>query len=221
MSTTSDGGGVECPTCGDQFGHTQGMKTHHALAHGESIAGVVCECEYCGEEYRADPGEAEERQYCSQECADRSRRVERLEFTCENCGESFGRAPGLAQYNANRFCGPDCYGEWYSENRSGMNSHAWRGGNSDLYNHIRANIGPLSWPRARENARESGDVCHLCGERPVRRNLQMHHIIPILTGGTNGGWNLLPLCPTCHRKVERKTKEFTDPVIKELAVSFS
>jgi 5-methylcytosine-specific restriction endonuclease McrA len=45
----ADSTGHECPTCGrDNFASENGMKTHHKLVHGESIAGVKVKCDNCG-----------------------------------------------------------------------------------------------------------------------------------------------------------------------------
>ena len=44
---------------------------------------------------------------------------------------------------------------------------------------------------------ERGTTCHFCG----RENAEYHHIMPLSIGGTNDLNNILPLCPTCHKKV--------------------
>lgn len=44
-----------CPTCGDTFDHRQGMKIHHAKAHGESLSDHSAFCENCN----PPPSEAE------------------------------------------------------------------------------------------------------------------------------------------------------------------
>lgn len=43
-----------------------------------------------------------------------------------------------------------------------------------------------------------GKYCHVCGDTEV---LHIHHIVPLVAGGTNDIWNLLVLCDRCHRAV--------------------
>lgn len=45
-----------------------------------------------------------------------------------------------------------------------------------------------------------GVVCWACGH-PA--SIQWHHIKPQSVGGTNNEGNLVPLCVTCHDKVDR------------------
>ena len=40
--------------------------------------------------------------------------------------------------------------------------------------------------------------------------LDVHHIVPILSGGTNAGWNLISLCSECHKTAEEHTRDLFD-----------
>jgi len=96
--------GVACPTCGvDKFDCTSAMKQHHAMAHGESIAGVEVNCEQCGDTFTSfevnDPND-----FCSRECQGIANR-DRVELVCEYCGDSF---EVRSSRGYRRFCGLEC-----------------------------------------------------------------------------------------------------------------
>lgn len=47
-------------------------------------------------------------------------------------------------------------------------------------------------------------ICHFPGcdvEFSLRNEYDLHHIKPVSMGGNNKPYNLIPLCPSCHRKV--------------------
>jgi hypothetical protein len=57
------------------------------------------------------------------------------------------------------------------------------------------------WPMARKKAlKRDGYRCYYCG---CKERLQVHHIRPVLSGGTNDQWNLVTLCSDCHRSDHR------------------
>lgn len=45
---------------------------------------------------------------------------------------------------------------------------------------------------------ETGECCEECGGTAIRRNLHLHHIVPIDQGGTDDRSNLICLCASCH-----------------------
>lgn len=110
---------VECPKCGDLFMGQIGMKQHHSREHGESLAGELTACEWCGDEYRATADTSG--RYCSKECAtngEKRRHLDnRIEHVCEWCGEKFTTKP---YRTGARFCGYSCQGHWLV-NENGLN----------------------------------------------------------------------------------------------------
>jgi hypothetical protein len=79
----------------------------------------------------------------------------------------------------------------------------WAGG-YDLYRAIRALLSG-QWPEIREQALERDNhSCQNCGRHRNELNQEpdVHHIIPLLAGGTHGDWNLLSLCRSCHSRAD-------------------
>lgn len=120
--------------------------------------------------------------------------------------------------------------EWVSENAalgtpareengmkgvSGQAHPRWRGG-KNLYDAVKKCIRRESWNETRERAREeAGRECEMCGESQSNRGLDVHHIVPLMCGGTNRDGNLMALCQSCHRIVEAHTRELFDSVLVE------
>jgi 5-methylcytosine-specific restriction protein A len=46
--------------------------------------------------------------------------------------------------------------------------------------------------------------CQICDQRYDPEILDIHHIYPVKLGGSDRTSNLIVLCPTCHRKADRK-----------------
>ena len=113
-SATEDGEEVhECPTCGrDDFASEQGMKQHHTMVHGESIAGVDLECEECGDVFNVDAYREDTAKYCSDECQDRGMKKDRIKKTCVVCGAGFEVVPSSKDQQT---CSNECKGTVISE----------------------------------------------------------------------------------------------------------
>lgn len=229
-SLDSQSDGHACPTCEREFDTNRGLKIHHKAAHGESIAGVTVTCAYCGERKRVKPNRAQEynRHFCDDSSCKAKWQAQNLDgssnpnwdggketIVCDYCGAEKTLKPSVAKRT--RFCSYECQGEWRSENWIGSNNPLWRGGDH-LIAAVRRSIGPVSWKRARERAREqANNRCEMCGSDSSENeySLHVHHIVPVSAGGTNSDWNLMVLCADCHKKAEIHTREFADPVLTE------
>lgn len=204
--------GVECPTCSRIFDGENGMKVHHAQAHGQSIAGRRVECSFCGSSFRRKEAAStdSDQEFCSRDCyhswnketgarsgENNPQYKEPVELECEWC-ESKYKVPPV--HKESRFCSADCRHEWLSS-RTGRDNPLWQGG-TDWYTSIRQELGPTGWHTLRKE--HLGDECELCGDEtsPRGRDLSLHHIVPVLSGGTNGAYNFMTLCEPCHSKVE-------------------
>lgn len=138
-----DSSGVECPTCGrDDFTSPRGMKTHHKLAHDESIAGVKVGCANCGREKRVAPSEADNRArfFCDDDCrsawcaenwsGEDSPAWEGggVFVECFQCGGEVEVPHWKFGQNERYFCDRKCETAWQSSHFSGENNPRWDGG---------------------------------------------------------------------------------------------
>lgn len=179
--------------------------------------GGYVSCRVCEQEFYATPHQQQTGAvYCSRECMGKGYETRwagdaaphwtgRVTVNCEMCGTAVKVPPNAEE--ATRFCSQDCLYDWQSRTFSGESSHLWRGGSSPT-DALRRVMGEHSWNKIKEN--ERANECLICG---IENSLHLHHIIPLRAGGTNGSWNLLTLCKSCHPRVERRTDDFVEPVI--------
>jgi endogenous inhibitor of DNA gyrase (YacG/DUF329 family) len=152
----SDNNSTACPTCGrDGFKNTAGMKRHHAQVHGESIAGELVDCDWCGEEFRQKPNNTDGSNYCSNDCYSNGRSEKYsgeghprwagggVQLKCEYCDSEYTAV--RAESDGSRFCSNECKSDWLSENRTGEDHH--------LYSRIECE-------------------CEICGEEVLRKPSQ-------------------------------------------------
>lgn len=104
----------ECPSCTDLFDTEQGMKVHHSMVHGESIAGVDCECVVCGNIFTVPPSTADGRQYCSEKCMSEDYDTQTV-LTCEVCGGEYTVC--ASRKDDSRFCSRDCSSKMLGKER--------------------------------------------------------------------------------------------------------
>jgi len=129
----------ECPTCGDSFKNELGMKSHHAQAHGESIAGVDIVCHFCGEEaHKRQKKKRNDHEFCSRDCYNNYQSEElsgknsphwkgrQIVVECDWCGEKTGKHAINYENNEKAFCSHECHGQWKSENNTGENNPVFK-----------------------------------------------------------------------------------------------
>lgn len=196
-------------------GEHWGGEDHHNYQGGK----VDSVCEECGETYAVKAAKEETTRFCSRECYAASQRLDAssgpgpttIEVECDWCGSEIERQPKDVEKTENTLCSKECFSEWISERRRGSNNPAWKGGKGGI-DAVRRMLGEQSWDKtAREVRRGSGHVCQKCGCFQPKKELSVHHIIPVASGGTNEPWNLMPLCEVCHGEVEKHTRQFTEP----------
>jgi len=98
------------------------------------------------------------------------------------------------------------------EPTSGPDNPCWKGGKS-LRDKLTKIYGERSWGAIRREVRQRQDhKCGNCGSEPSDgQSLDVHHIVPVLAGGTNHPDNLIALCKRCHYSSERYTAEKVSP----------
>lgn len=91
---------------------------------------------------------------------------------------------------------------------TGQDNPLWRGGKS-VYDAVKKQLRP-SFKTVKDEYRD--DECAMCGEaaEDANRKLDVHHIIPLLSGGTNDEWNMTTLCRACHRKAEAYSRDIPE-----------
>ena len=211
-----------CPECGRDLMSKHGLKRHYGMVHDGSMRNTIT-CENCGSVCERDPAEEERYEYnfCSKECKYEYAPLynggknhplyesgERMLLECDYCGVLFERLKCNTTDGENIYCSESCLGKWRSENLSGKNSHAWKGGSPSYY-------GP-NWIKQREKAiKRDHATCQICGSngKTLDRSLEVHHKRPIRKYKNDEElekwWqqanvlsNLLCLCVPCHRKWE-------------------
>lgn len=91
--------------------------------------------------------------------------------------------------------------------KTGSDHPRWRGGRS-LLDGLRKMMGEESWDTIRARVRErSNHECEMCGRRQPERGLDVHHIVPLVCGGTNDRELLMAMCRSCHQRVERYSEQ--------------
>jgi len=219
--TDFESSGVECPKCDYSSKDKRGVAAHWRHNHSGILPWMETECDYCGETFKKQESERKqsENDFCSQECNNKWLSENKtgcesnlwdggnVAVECDNCGSKVERKPSHVREHT--FCNHACLGEWQEREYSGSGNPAWKGGH-DLYTAIRTLIDDNVWEKAREECRERYDrKCAVCGvdESKLQRKLDVHHIVPLLSGGTNGQYNLIPLCAECHGPVESHTRD--------------
>ena len=122
---------------------------------------------------------------------------------CEECGIEFPVYPSDIKLGRGKFCSPACFGQWFSENRSGANSSHWKNGASFEPYCVKFN------EEFKEYIREKfGRICFLCGktEKDNGRKLDVHHVNGNKACGCDGDktCQFVPLCRVCHGKMHSK-----------------
>lgn len=217
--------GFLCPKdgCGKTLDTERGMKIHHARSHGEKISYQEVVCDWCGKKVEKRDSEVKRtsRNFCDKICKreefasrqsgeDNPRWKEDVsmkEHACENCGETY---KNYSNDDETKCCSRECYGEWLSNNWTGEDAPAWKGGRYFYY-------GP-SWQESRQKTLESaGYECEVCGITSEKhknehgQTLHVHHKKKFKQFGleqhekANRQENLMAVCRDCHNDVERNS----------------
>lgn len=212
---------TECPVCGKELASAKGLGSHVSSKHPY----IHTTTERIRSDFGTDPATVLRALHHGagltvQEIS------QKFGYHREQIAESFellevsrDRRTGLEQIWQDR---SDEASEWAKENaslgaagrtRNGMKGKTgqanpnWRGGKS-IYDSVKKQLHGPSWQSIADQHRS--DTCENCG---VEGNTHLHHIIPIMDGGTNEPWNLMTLCPSCHHKAEWRTRAFSTPVL--------
>lgn len=92
---------------------------------------------------------------------------------------------------------------------TGQDSPTWLGGRS-AYDAVKKQLHGPSWAAEREQY--LADECRVCD---AKEDLTLHHIVPLMAGGTNGEYNYMTLCRSCHKSIEWHICRHFDTVLAE------
>jgi hypothetical protein len=232
---------LKCEVCGDSFEvHTSRVDEARFCSEScngkwreENIVGsnhprwkddttTELECDYCCDVFTREESAVNEHNFCDTECLSNWRSeyfsgkdnpywdkgdVEVAE--CSYCGNEVRLTKrGRIESNHN-FCDRGCYAQWQKEVQTKEEHPCWK---DVLYTSItdavRNTYSEESWSNISESFRSKSNGCEICS---ASKELIVHHIVPIQSGGTNGKYNLMCLCKSCHRSVESYTQQFTEP----------
>lgn len=203
---------VDCDVCGTTFRKQTSLvaKSDRHFCNDECKSEgyknrVTVVCDWCDDEFERRRSHLNDgaATYCSNKCQANAFR-DRLTVECENCGEFFDRKRSNAEAADTHFCSVDCRGEY----QQGQNHPNWRGG-PWLLKTLRRHVGEFKWRNRSEHIEEGSPLeCEMCGaskEELAKGLLDVHHIVPVMAGGSNWTGNLLVLCRSCHRKADTFT----------------
>lgn len=231
----------ECPLCQDEFETWEDESNSRVYcsqscqnsAHSERISGESHprytlenrECDNCSESIKVADWELKryDNHYCSEQCrlvdfkeVARSNTDERSPryaggpeiYECEVCGEK------IESYRKRRFCGNECYGIWWSNNKTGKDHPHWKGGCNNIpYGE--------NWDIQRMKAKDrDGFRCVDCGmadsesiekygfglsvHHKLKRRFAYYHPFLTIEQDANTVENLVTLCKSCHSTKEEQ-----------------
>lgn len=203
---------VSCSVCGQTFRkRPANINTERHFCSVECKSEgykdrVTVTCDYCGESFERRRSHTDDgkRTFCSHECKGLASR-DRIEVSCENCDRAIQRRRLDVNQYETLYCSESCR----AEHMRGMADPKWNGG-ATLHEMLLRELAGKRWKDVRRQIEEQRDpVCRLCGRKNSRngRSLQLHHIVPIMAGGTHHPDNLMFLCHRCHRSTDAKLNE--------------
>lgn len=163
---------------------------------------VTRECPICGKEFSVERGRLKHGRgkHCSPACQYEARRRQRrklTQLTCIGCGQDFDlETSKLKRKGGGKYCTRACRDKHWK----GDKNPNWQNGDR-VYKR-----GP-HWHSIRRRILARDKVCQICG---ASGPLHVHHKIPFRVFGdkdvANADWNLVALCPPCHRHEDAKSK---------------
>lgn len=216
-----------CEHCGREVDYPRGDgKTDRLRFCSTACAGAArraspAKCAGCGMSVVREPGRRSRRVFCSRDCAARTTgrekrgraipvRRRRTLVPCATCARSVEKLDSIRRRRANLFCSQACANRWLRRRGGFVGAHV-----GPLTDFVRDLIGDEHWDVTRRRLRPAAlGPCESCGRRPLGDGVHdLHHIVPILAGGSNDSDNLMALCEYCHPRVEAFTARVCERVL--------
>ena len=182
---------VKCKDCGEWFCAFQNYRTRcdncSYTAKHERSAQIDLICDNCGKQFKRFKGNIKSilNNYCSRKCMIEHKKADVLHRICKNCGREFDiYKSSIEKTNAS---GNYCCRECYNEDMTLDKERVYTG----FAKSKRENFGKKQF-------------CAICG---TTKKIHIHHIMPNRITHDQSKENLIPLCATCHIKIERLTRD--------------
>ena len=190
----------KCPACGKLFlpnfpsdkKQYCSQKCANAVNAKNRRSRVQATCIMCNKIFAVRAYRAESAKYCSKKCW--SQRNPPTAKRCSYCNNEF------ETYDRDAiFCSRSCFGKWKSQNWTGRNSPAWKGGKAAHRKRSKYKGDLAKWRKAifvRDNY-----TCQDCGAKGIK--IHAHHIKPLadfpdLALDISNGKTV---CIPCHEKI--------------------
>ncbi len=169
----------KCTSCAARTRGAKGIATLKARR-------LQAECDHCRNRFHTTRSALvrSKKHYCSQACRHANHQIQR---TCKYCRKGFHLARSVVEGTSNsrgNFCSRECYDE-------------------SLCKPDESQARGSRWKRIRDEVLRKIPLCACCGKTG---KLDVHHIVPYRITADNHPSNLMPLCKSCHYKIESQTR---------------
>ncbi len=161
-------------------------------------------CSQCGKTFK---NHRKHQKYCSQNCMGKSqRRGKKHECANPNCSNTTYRHRHHIERGERKYCSMKCakedpaYWQRVAQTRRERYGRDW-----EWHGWYEKRTDRHRWDPVAARIRKQDDhTCQSCARkrRSDERKFPVHHIVPHSKGGPDYDWNLMTLCPSCHRKTD-------------------
>jgi len=174
-------------------------------------------CKNCGKEFKIYKSKLSNKtnssgNFCCRECyneyqetltGEKNNNYNSIEYSCDYCGKPIKAIPSKIKNHKHHYCSRECKGKHHSKLFSGKNNPTWRGGHKNRKG---------DFEKVKKEHFSGNQFCAICG---TTKNIHIHHIVPYRYTEDNSVNNLIPVCASCHRKIEVMTWNIIDEFKKE------
>ncbi|MHA1636466.1 MAG: HNH endonuclease [Candidatus Thorarchaeota archaeon] len=163
-------------------------------------------CTGCGKPFRTKRKKTGEKKFHDADCRNQwqSKQKKGTYPTCANpyCDNKFYKKASRDK----KYCSMECAKSDPNYWEKVSATHKARYGRpGDLPGWFDKRTNPEAWePIAKRNRELDNHICQSCGRKweSPENQFAAHHILPKRLGGPDEDWNLMALCPSCHRKTD-------------------
>lgn len=182
----------QCSICGEWFLNVgNGRKrcdncSYSAKSERWGLVDLVCD--NCGITFKRYKGNISGKfnNYCSKQCMLEHKKADVLKRTCKYCGKEFEVYRSVIEKSnaSGNYCCRECYNEDMTLDKERVYT---------------------GFAKSKRENFSKKQFCAICG---TTKKIHIHHIMPNRITHDQSKENLIPLCATCHIKIERLTRDF-------------